>query len=275
MFRGVGKAWAKGLTAATDPRVARAAAAHRGRKYQRRTPVEDCNYRFANKTLLPLRWSRDMAYIVGLTATDGCLYTGRRKLNFKSTDRQLVETYLNLLGRTNRVKTQRTDNGGTVYFTEFHDSRLYAWFLSVGLTPRKSLTLGSLAVPRDLFSETARGLLDGDGSILNFRYPGTGKARGREYETIWVCFNSASRAHLEWVRAELRAIANVEGSLTLDSYTSAGNPFYRLTYAMRETKTILSLIYADPDAPCLRRKRDLWLDFVRRDLAGETRSRLL
>ena len=74
-----------------------------------------------------------MAYIVGLTATDGCLFTGRRKINFKSEDRQLVETYLNVLGRTNRVKQARTRTGGVVYFTEFHDSKLYEWFRSVGL----------------------------------------------------------------------------------------------------------------------------------------------
>jgi hypothetical protein len=104
----VGKGWAKGLTAATDPRVARAAAGHRGLVYQRRTPFESCKWPLAGRTMLPLEWSDTMAYLVGLTATDGCLYTGLRKINFKSGDRNLVETYLRLLGRTNRVKTQRT-----------------------------------------------------------------------------------------------------------------------------------------------------------------------
>src|SRR5437868_4855427 len=60
--------------------------------------------------------SDEMAYIVGLTATDGCLFTGRRKINFKSEDRQLVETYLSVLGRTNRVKQEKTRRGGIVFF---------------------------------------------------------------------------------------------------------------------------------------------------------------
>jgi len=131
---------AKGLTAATDPRVAKAAAAHRGKIYERRTPFEECKWPNAGRTTLLLEWSDQMAYIVGLTATDGCLFTGRRKINFKSEDRQLVETYLAVLGRTNRVKQAKTRAGGIVYFTEFHDSKLYEWFQSVGLTPRKSLT---------------------------------------------------------------------------------------------------------------------------------------
>src|SRR5438093_1908144 len=111
-FRGMGKGWAKGLTAATDPRIARAAAAHRGKIYERRTPIELCRWNLAGYTTLPLSWSDEMAYVVGLTATDGCLVTGRRAINFKSGDRALVETYLRLLGRKNRVKSHPTESGG-------------------------------------------------------------------------------------------------------------------------------------------------------------------
>src|SRR6267378_8545581 len=153
----MGKGWAKGLTAATDPRVARAAAAHRGKIYQRRKPFEECRWPIASRTTLPLAWSDAMAYIVGLTATDGCLYTGRRKINFKSEDRQLVETYLSVLGRTNRVKQERTRTDGVVFFTEFHDSKLYEWFLSVGLTSLKSLTLRAIDVPDEYVVQLARG----------------------------------------------------------------------------------------------------------------------
>jgi len=162
----MGRGWAKGCTAATDPRIARAAAGHRGKTYARRTPRERCRWPVAGSTTLPLRWSNEMAYVVGLTATDGCLVSGRRAINFKSGDRQLVETYLALLGRTNRIKLQRTRTGGSAYFTQFHDSALYEWFRSVGLTPRKSLTLGAISVPDEFLLVLVRGLLDGDGSVM-------------------------------------------------------------------------------------------------------------
>jgi len=166
----VGKGWAKGLTAETDTRIARAAAGHRGKAYVRRTPPEECRWRLAGRTTLPLQWSDEMAYIVGLTATDGCLVTGRRAINFKSGDRALVKTYLGLLGRTNRIKAERTRSGGTAYFTQFHDSSLYRWFQSAGLTPKKSLTIGALNVPDDHLFPLLRGLLDGDGSVINKLY---------------------------------------------------------------------------------------------------------
>src|SRR5437867_2820286 len=107
----MGKGWALGLTKTTDPRVSRMAEAHRGLAYVRRTPIEECGWPIKSRTTLPLEWSNEMAYLVGLIATDGCLFSRIRRLNFKSQDLQLVTTYLRLLGRTNRIKRERTRTG--------------------------------------------------------------------------------------------------------------------------------------------------------------------
>lgn len=265
----MGKGWAKGLTAATDPRVARAAAAHRGKLYQRRTPFEDCRWPTAGRTTLPLEWSDEMAYIVGLTATDGCLVTGRRKINFKSEDRQLVETYLAVLGRTNRVKHARTRKGGLVYFTEFHDSGLYEWFRSVGLTPRKSLTLGAIDVPDEFVASLARGLMDGDGSIQNFVHrPTRQKYPDYRYERLWVSFSSASEAHVEWLRSRLRAIAKGDGYLHV-AKRSGRHDYYTLRYGKACAIELLELFYVDATSPRLLRKWRIWDDYMARNLSAE------
>ncbi|HEY8825801.1 MAG TPA: LAGLIDADG family homing endonuclease [Candidatus Limnocylindria bacterium] len=260
----MGKGWAKGLTAATDPRVARAAAAHRGKIYQRRTPFEECRWPNAGRTTLPLEWSDEMAYIVGLTATDGCLYTGRRKINFKSEDRQLVETYLSTLGRTNRVKQERTRADGVVYFTEFHDSRLYEWFRCVGLTPRKSLTLGAIDVPDANLAPLARGLMDGDGGIANFVHaPTLATYPDYRYERFIVSFNSASRLHLEWLRVRLEKLIGVPGSLN-PQRAEGRRDMFRLQYGKYASIELLQRFYADPDAPRLMRKWRIWSTYVER-----------
>ena len=265
----MGKGWAKELTAATDPRVARAAAARRGKIYQRRTPFEECRWPIAGRTTLPLAWSDEMAYIVGLTATDGCLFTGRRKINFKSEDRQLVETYLSVLGRTNRVKQARTRTDGVVYLTEFHDSRLYEWFRSVGLTPRKSLTLGAIDVPDSHLVPLARGLMDGDGSIINFVHRPTVKAQPNYwYERLWVCFHSASRPHIDWLRERLRRIAGSHGYVEVRKLEGR-HDFFKLKYGKAATVALLTAFYADPSAPCLERKRKIWTDYSARRLCAE------
>src|SRR5437763_884313 len=170
MAKGEGKGWSKGRTAATDPRVAKNAQARTGLAYERRTPPAECKWPLASFTTLPIEWSPEMAYIVGLTATDGCLYTGLRKISFKSSDRELVALYLRLLGRTNAVKEKKTRTGGVVYCAEFGDARLYRWMLTIGLMPRKSLTLGALDVPGEFLAPALRGLFEGDGPTENFVY---------------------------------------------------------------------------------------------------------
>lgn len=210
-----------------------------------------------------------MAYIVGLTATDGCLFTGRRKINFKSGDRQLVETYLSVLGRTNRVKQERTRKDGVVYFTEFSDSRLYEWFRSVGLTPRKSLTLGPIDVPDAHVSALARGLMDGDGSISNFVHAPTRQTYPNyRYERLWVFFNSASRAHIDWLRARLRPIAMTEGYVEVLK-REGRHDFYRLKYGKDSAIELLTQFYLEPGSPRLTRKWRIWDEYVARKLCAE------
>ena len=247
----MGKGWAKGLTAAMDPRVARMAESHRGKQYVRRTPVELCRWPVARLTTLPLEWSDDMAYLVGLTATDGCLITGRRAINFKSGDRQLVETYLRLLGRTNRVKSQPTKQGGVAYFTQFHDSALYGWFGSTGLTPRKSLTIGGLSVPDQFLIPLVRGLLDGDGSVINKVYRAdTGRRSDYYWEYLITSFKSASRPHLEWLQTRLLRVTAQMGNLAeMKTKIPRPNrhPFFELRYGKRS-----SLVLLPPDLLCRR-----------------------
>ena len=269
----MGKDWAKGLTAATDPRVARAAAAHRGKIYQRRTPFEECRWRFAGRTTLPLAWSDEMAYIVGLTATDGCLITGRRVINFKSEDRQLVQTYLGVLGRTNRIRREKTHTpDGVVFTTQFGDSRLYEWFRSTGLTPRKSLTLGSIRAPSQFIIPLARGLMDGDGSIANFVHaPTVMTYPDYRYERLIVSFNSASRKHLDWLRGQLSEVIGETGSLNL-RHIKNRHDMFRLQYGKYASVRLLRLFYADPTAPRLLRKWRIWKAYAERTSIAESES---
>ena len=260
----VGKDWSKGLSALTDPRVARMAVAHRGMRYQRRTPVEECRWQRASRTTLALSWSDAMAYIVGLTATDGCLITGRRAINFKSKDRDLVETYLALLGRTNTVRKERTRAGNVLFTTQFSDAALYEWFRNVGLTPRKSLTLGGFPVPDPHLLPLVRGLLDGDGSIANFVHaPTRSTFPSYRYERLWVFFHSASRAHVDWLRARLSTVVGTEGYLEIRK-EEGRHDMFRLKYGKHAAIALLGQLYADPSAPRLRRKWRIWADYVER-----------
>jgi len=259
----VGKGWAKGLTAATDARVARAAAAHRGKRYVARVPPELDRRR----TSAPVRvhaWTPQLAYAVGLLATDGCL-AGGKSVAFKSKDLELVELLLASLGKRNRITPVRTRIGGVAYLTQIGDVGFYRWLMTIGLSPRKSLTLGAIDVPDAFLLPLTRGLLDGDGSIMNkSARADTGRRSDYYWEYLKTKFVSASRAHVEWLQARLRSHVGVSGYIEWTRARDDRRDLYALRYGKRESIRLLPLLYADPDAPRLRRKWLIWIDYLSR-----------
>lgn len=266
MPSGEGKGWSRGKTAATDPRVARSAAGHQGKTYARRTPIEMGRWPGAARTRAQVEWSRDLAYVAGLIATDGCLIEKRRRIDFVTADLQLMETYLSCLGRPARYRIERTRRGSKIYRSMIHDGVLYSWLLEIGLTPRKSLTLGPVAIPEAHLPHLVRGLLDGDGSIMDSVTAADTTRRpdgSYRYEWFRVRFISASRRHLEWLHGRLVDGAGVRGRIW-SSASPSGGCMYRLQFGRWESMRLASWIYAEPDAPCLLRKRSVWTEYASR-----------
>ncbi len=227
---GSGKGWASGKTAASDPRIARAAAAHIGLTYQRRTPIELTRWAGVSARPTSYEWTPATAYAVGLIATDGCLIEGRHAIAFVSQDAQLVATLLQCLGRDPKYRVDRTRVGRELYRFQIKDAVLYRWLEEAGLTPRKSLTLGAIRVPDVLLAHLVRGLLDGDGSIINKIWRAdTTRRSDYYYEYLRVHFVSGSRAHVEWLQGELRSAVKLRG--WIGTFVRPGrHPSHRLAY---------------------------------------------
>lgn len=218
-------------------------------------------------------WTAALAYVVGLLATDGCLISGRTQIAFVSKDRGQCETLLRLLHRSNTIRETTGRFGTRAYRVQFGDAALYRWLLSIGLSPRKSLTLGAIDVPDEHLLALTRGLLDGDGTVLNHTYRADTRApRPYYWEYLQTRFVSASRAHLAWLAAALERVARVSGYLHQNGTTTAGNAMYELRYGKRASVALLSQLYADLDAPCLSRKRQIWLEYRSRLIGIEARS---
>lgn len=214
--------------------------------------------------LVVLDWTDALAYAVGLIATDGCLVTGRKRIQFGSEDRELVELLLACLARPARIREERTRIGNRYYRTQFGDARFYDWLLSIGMAPRKSLTLKGIAVPEQHIPALVRGLLDGDGSIGHHRYRAdTGGRAGYVWEFFWVAFSTSSESHATWLRGCIERSFGVRGSIGR-TVVAGKAPAFQLRYGKRASETLLSKLYADPDAAALTRKRRIWLEYCRR-----------
>jgi hypothetical protein len=248
----MGKDWAKGLTAVTDPRIARNAAVRRGTRYH--TKRRAIRGAFA--------WSSELAYAVGLTATDGCLSRDRRHITFDSKDRVLVEIYLRCIQREDvRIVAVRTRNGGRAYRAAFSDSTLYDWLFDLGIRPAKSLTLGGVTVPAAQFVHFVRGLLDGDGTVYVLKHRPTPKTYPNYwYVRLWTYFTSGSRKHIEWLRREVRMWLRLNGYVQRVVRQDRAD-FYRLKYGKIESRVLLAALYADLAWPALERKRQKWLRY--------------
>jgi hypothetical protein len=259
---GEGKGWSKGRSANDDPRIARAAAAHRGMQYVRRVPPELDRRRA--RAIVEATWSARLAYAVGLIATDGGISRGRN-VGFPSADRELVMHLLSCLGKSNKIRHERSRDGGTYYRTQIGDASFCRWLLTIGIGERKSLTLGGIDVPETYLFTMVRGLLDGDGSIINKRTRAdTGRRSDYYWEYLQTKFVSGSRRHLEWLRARLKTSAGVDGLIITRAARGRRHACYTLRFGKRDSVVLLPLIYRDLGAPRLTRKWNVWVAYATR-----------
>lgn len=263
MAAGEGKGWAKGRSARNDPRIARAAAGHRGKAYTPRMPPEQ-DRRRRGGTIFDGTWTPTLAYAVGLIATDGGLVRGR-SLSFPSADRELVQLLLDCLSKSNKITVERGGAGGVYYRTQIGDVALYRWLLTIGITPAKSLTIGAIDVPDEYLLPLARGLLDGDGSIMNkLARADTKRRKDYRWEYLQTKFVSASRPHLVWLQGRLKRAIGIDGYLITKKAKGHRHACFTLRFSKRESLILLPNLYADPVSPRLDRKWRVWSDYAAR-----------
>ena len=277
-MRSLGKDWARGRTKETDPRIARAAAGHRGLVYRRHQTVEEraqrvdrrCKYPRIQFPQLDHEWTPRFAYAVGLLATDGGL-TGRKTVALVSKDRAQITTFLMCIGATNPVGRNEK-----AYRVQINDVHFYRWLESIGVTARKSLTLGPLAVPAPVFLDLVRGLFDGDGSIYTGKtIPNRRRYPAHVYQRLIVRFHSASERHVLWLQARLEELLGLSGWVSVQrrKLENRDSLLFSLRYSKHESAVLLSALYSDPRAPRLRRKWSKWIAFRDHGVATRTWTR--
>jgi hypothetical protein len=198
-------------------------------------------------------WSADVAYAVGVIATDGNLSRDGRHLAVSSKDVDLLEAVRRCL----RLTASITPCSGTKCFhIQWGDRVFYDWLLAIGLMPAKSLALGRIAVPDDVFRDFLRGCIDGDGSIVTYvdRH-NTPKRDTYVYDRLFVSLVSASSTFLPWIQSTVLRLHGLKGHLTVRRVPER-NAIWCLRYAKRDSVRLLRWLYYAPDLPALQRKRE-------------------
>ncbi len=199
-------------------------------------------------------WSGEFAYSIGLMASDGCLSSDGRHLTFVSKDKEQVQNVKKCFDVTASIYTYSSGGKGNTnryYRVQWGDITLYNFFIQqIGLTPRKSLTLGKLGIPDMYYFDFLRGSFDGDGCFYSYFDP-----RWKNSYMFYFTIVSASQVHVEWLQQTNMRLLGVRGHITSQKSEGQPNTMYQIRYAKRETLVLLKSLYPSPNTLCLSRKR--------------------
>ncbi len=193
-----------------------------------------------------IKWSPEFAYAIGLLTTDGNLSPDGRHIDFTSKDREQLMNIKQCLSIKNKIGIKKSGLGKKSLHVQFGDINFYKFLLSIGLTPKKSKTLGVIGIPNKYFFDFLRGHFDGDGSFYSYFDP-----RWKSSFMFYTEFISASKKHIDWLRDQLFKFLKIKGHVTGNRYKI----IYQLKYAKAESLKLLPKIYYSDGVICLSRKR--------------------
>jgi len=201
-------------------------------------------------------WSANMAYAVGLIATDGCLLGNGKNVTFVSKDLAQIETFLRCIRFSCKIakKSNGLSKEKKYYYVQVLDVLFWRWLESLGLHPHKSKTLGPLKVPLQYQADFLRGCFDGDGCICAVR-----DKRWRSSWYVTASFASGSPNFLSWLQKRNRKLFGING------YIGKSTRVWNLRYHKRETSLLMRAMYYKPNLPHLERKRAKYLAICKID----------
>jgi len=199
-------------------------------------------------------WSPELAYAIGLIATDGCLSGDKRHIVFVSKDLEQIENLKKCLKLKTKVdvhKSGRKNASRTYHRVQWSDVVLYNFLLDIGLTPNKSKTLGKISIPDRYFFDFLRGDFDGDGSFYSYFDP-----RWKSSFMYYVSITSASLDYTKWLRQTANRLLGVKGHIS----KTGGEGKIRglicnLRFAKKESLSVMSAMYSTSCQIHLSRKR--------------------
>ncbi|PIV10388.1 MAG: hypothetical protein COS49_00735 [Candidatus Portnoybacteria bacterium CG03_land_8_20_14_0_80_41_10] len=193
-----------------------------------------------------IKWTSKFAYAIGLFTADGSLSIDGRHLNFTSKDKVQVRNFMKCLGLKNRIskKTRGAEKIRKYHQVQFGNVKLYGFLQSIGLSVNKSLTIKHVEIPRELFQDFLRGLLDGDGNISILSHPES------RYPQLRVRFASGSITFLQWLQESINKNLKLGNRGSIQCYGRSKC----LSYGKEDSIKIFRYIYYSDQIICLKRK---------------------
>ena len=207
--------------------------------------------------MVELKWSPEMAYVLGFFTADGNMIKNKRGahfIEFQITDLDLLEDIKEALGSNHKISTRRKNilnkKWKDAYRLQIGSKQIFNDLLKLGLTPNKSKTIDLPHIPDKYFSHFVRGYFDGDGCISCGIY--RRKDRKSKNYLFASHFTSGSKIFLESLLKRFRGIAIIKGGFICEK-----NRGFDLSLSTNDTKKLFGFMYDDiKNGLFLRRKYD-------------------
>lgn len=200
-------------------------------------------------------WSNELAYAVGLIASDGSLSKDGRHVDLTSTDREQLSCFSKALKRQLYIGKKTNSTGHVSYRIQFSDVAFYDFLLEVGIIPNKSHTLAELKIPDEHYAHFLRGVFDGDGTVYGYI-----DERWKHSFMFYTAICSASSDFLLYLQSMNSRLFNMgSGSLRYSKKALI------LSYAKADSKKLYSYMYRNAENLYLRRKKEKLNTFIIKD----------
>lgn len=210
-------------------------------------------------------WSKEMAYVLGIIFTDGCLdmrkheakTTVRRTphLSISQKDPEFLKKVLALMDCNAKLyHRKRTKYGnkvaGALYFFDFICTPFYPDLVKLGLKTTKSLDIEFPTIPQQYTRHFIRGCWDGDGSVY-FQ-------KGRRH--LIASFYSGSRLFIEGMLSQLEKAGLPKRTVYI---LKRKHPSYYFKFHGHDCIKLYHYLYDDvPPTQYLERKHSLFKKYA-------------
>ena len=197
-------------------------------------------------------WSPELAYAVGLIASDGCLSGDGRHIDFTSKDLEQIKNFVQCLDLGHlKIGKKNLQSKNLAYRVQWGDVTFYHFLLDIGLMPNKSKVLGAVAIPDKYFFDFLRGSFDGDGCFYSYF-----DSRWRSSFMYYVSITSASPLHINWLRETLHRLLGVDGHISkMGGRDGKRGLISNLRFAKKESLIVMNAMYSTSCSIHLSRKR--------------------
>lgn len=212
------------------------------------------------------KWSKEMAYVLGVIYTDGSLRLDIRKysqmgcLSIFQKEKELLEKVLTLMECDVNIVTRKRKEYNNVVKGEGHsfsigNNLLYKQLTELGVTPNKSLTLEFPNIPKEYARHFIRGCWDGDGTVYI-------EKRNGHLKTAFVC---GSLSFVKILMQYLEDAGLSKRKLYSDTRSKGGNTSYYFRYATKDSIKLFRFLYHDvTENQYLKRKYDIFANYLKK-----------